>query len=165
MKETFSMKHLPEALLSLIDSGYKQFMVSHQEINDNQILDYLKKIAISFKDNAVLDSGTSMETVEEFIEKLKNAEDLETHNKAIRRATRVTKNFDKGFLKEVFSGGDIVPTDTSLTQEGTLKNTSSSSSTSTTSSVTSQTPIPLNTSSLNISEHLNETAEITNEKG
>jgi hypothetical protein len=104
-----------------------------------------------------------METVEEFIEKLKKAEDFETHNKAIRRATRVTKNFDKGFLKEVFSGGDIVPTDTSLTQEGTLKNTSSS--TSTTSSVTSQTPIPLNTSSLNISEHLNETAEITNEKG
>ena len=165
MKETFSMKHLPEALLSLIDSGYKQFMVSHQEINDNQILDYLKKIAISFKENAVLGNDTSMETVEEFIEKLKKAEDFETHNKAIRRATRVTKNFDKGFLKEVFSGGDIVPTDTSLTQEGTLKNTSSSSSTSTTSSVTSQTPIPLNTSSLNISEHLNETAEITNEKG
>jgi len=165
MKETFSMKHLPEALLSLIDSGYKQFMVSHQEINDNQILDYLKKIAISYKENAVLGNDTSMETVEEFIEKLKKAEDFETHNKAIRRATRVTKNFDKGFLKEVFSGGDIVPTDTSFTQEGTLKNTSSSSSTSTTSSVTSQTPIPLNTSSLNISEHLNETAEITNEKG
>ena len=165
MKETFSMKHLPEALLSLIDSGYKQFMVSHQEINDNQILDYLKKIAISYKENAVLGNDTSMETVEEFIEKLKKAEDFETHNKAIRRATRVTKNFDKGFLKEVFSGGDIVPTDTSRTQETIINSVASSSSTSTTSSVPSQTPTPLNTSSLNISEHLNETAEITNEKG
>jgi hypothetical protein len=165
MKETYSMKHLPEALLSLIDSGYKQFMVSHQEINDNQILDYLKKIAISYKENAVLDNGTSMETVDEFIEKLKNAEDFETHNKAIRRATRVTKNFDKGFLKEVFSGGAMVPTDTSRTQEAIINSAVSSSSTSTTSSVTSQTPIPLNTSRLNISEHLNEIAEITNEKG
>ena len=129
MKELYSAKHLPEALLSLIDSGYKQFMVSHQEINDNQILDYLKKIAISYKDNAVLDNGTSMETVDEFIEKLKNAEDIETHNVAIRRASRVTKNFNEGFLKEVFSYATMVQTNTSHIQEATLNSTSSSTST------------------------------------
>jgi hypothetical protein len=165
MKETYSMKHLPEALLSLIDSGYKQFMVSHQEINDNQILDYLKKIAISYKENTVLDNDTSMETVDEFIEKLKKAEDFETHNKAIRRATRVTKNFDKGFLKEVF-GGDIVPTDTSHTQGATLNSTSSS--TSATSSATSQTPAPLPNSvlsSASVSNEMIEVTEISNEKG
>jgi len=58
-----------------------------------------------------------------------------------------------------------VPTDTSRTQEAIINSVASSSSTSTTSSVTSETPTPLNTSSLNISEHLDETAEITNEKG
>jgi hypothetical protein len=120
MKEIYSMKHLPEALLKRIDDGYRQLAVSHQEINDNQILDYLKKIAISYKENAVLDNGTSIETIDEFIEKLKNAEDLEIHNNAIRRASRVTRNFDKRFLKEVFSGGDIVPTDTSYIHEATL---------------------------------------------
>lgn len=166
MKEVYSMKHLPEALLSLIDSGYKQFMVSHQEINDNQILDYLKKIVISYKETAVLDNGTSMETVDEFIEKLKNAEDLETHNVAIRRATRVTKNFNKGFLKEVFSGSAMVTTDTSHTQE--VKLNSTSSSTSATSSATSQTPAPLPKSGLSIASVSNEMIEATetsNEKG
>ena len=166
MKELYSMKHLPEALLSLIDSGYKQFMVSHQEINDNQILDYLKKIAISFKETAELDYGTSMETVDEFIEKLKNAEDVEIHNVAIRRATRVTKNFDKGFLKEVFSGGAMVPTDTSHTQEVILNSTSSL--TSATSTATSQTPAPLPKSGLSIASMPNEmieTTETINEKG
>jgi hypothetical protein len=165
MKETYSMKHLPEALLSLIDCGYKEFMVSHQEINDNQILDYLKKIAISYKENTVLDNDTTMETVDEFIEKLKKAEDFETHYKAIRRATRVTKNFDKGFLKEVF-GGDIVPTDTSHTQGATLNSTSSS--TSATSSATSQTPAPLPNSvlsSASVSNEMIEVTEISNEKG
>ena len=164
MKELYSMKHLPEALLSLIDSGYKQFMVSHQEINDNQILDYLKKIAISFKETAELDNGTSMETVDEFIEKLKNAEDLEIHNVAIRRATRVTKNFDKGFLKEVFSGGAMIPTDTNLTQEATISSTSSSIST--TSSVTPPTPLPNSGLSISgVSNEMIETTEISSEKG
>lgn len=166
MKELYSMRHLPEALLSLIDSGYKQFMVSHQEINDNQILDYLKKIAISFKETAELDNGTSMEMVDEFIEKLKNAEDVEIHNVAIRRATRVTKNFDKGFLKEVFSSGAMVPTDTSHTQEVTLNSTSSL--TSATSSATSKTPAPLPNSvlsSASVSNEMIEVTEISNEKG
>ena len=166
MKELYSMKHLPEVLLRLIDSGYRQFMVSHQEINDNQILDYLKKIAISFKETAELDNGTSMETVDDFIEKLKNAEDVEIHNVAIRRATRVTKNFDKGFLKEVFSGGAMVPTDTSHTQEVTLNSTSSL--TSATSSATSQTPSPLPFSGLSMASVPNEmieTTETINEKG
>jgi hypothetical protein len=166
MKELYSMKHLPEVLLRLIDSGYRQFMVSHQEINDNQILDYLKKIAISFKETAELDNGTSMETVDEFIEKLKNAEDLETHNVAIRRATRVTKNFDKGFLKEVFSGGAMVPADTSHTQEVTLNSTSSL--TSAKSSATSQTQAPLPYSGLTMASVPNEmieTTETINEKG
>jgi hypothetical protein len=166
MKELYSAKHLPEALLSLIDSGYKQFMVSHQEINDNQILDYLKKIAISYKDNAVLDNGTSMETVDEFIEKLKNAEDIETHNVAIRRASRVTKNFNEGFLKEVFSYATMVQTNTSHIQEATLNSTSSS--TSTISSATSQTPAPFSNSGLSISSVSNEMIEATetiNEKG
>jgi hypothetical protein len=107
-----------------------------------------------------------METVDKFIEKLKNAEDFETHNKAIRRATRVTKNFDKGFLKEVFSGGDIVPAETSRTQEATLNSTSSS--TSTISSATSQTPAPFSNSGLSISSVSNEMIEATetiNEKG
>ena len=166
MKELYSAKHLPEALLSLIDSGYKQFMVSHQEINDNQILDYLKKIAISYKDNAVLDNGTSMETVDEFIEKLKNAEDIETHNVAIRRASRVSKNFNEGFLKEVFSYATMVQTNTSHIQEATLNSTSSS--TSTISSATSQTPAPFSNSGLSISSVSNEMIEATetiNEKG
>jgi hypothetical protein len=159
MKELYSMKHLPENLLRIIDNGHRQFVVSHQEINDSQILDHLKKMAISYRENAVLDSGTSMVPVDEFIEKLKNAEDIEIHNNAIRRASRVTKNFDKRFLKEVFSGEGGVPTDTSLTQQATLKNTSSSSSTSTTSSAAVQ------NSGLNISEQLNEEKEITKEKG
>ena len=166
MKELYSMKHLPEVLLRLIDSGYRQFMVSHQEINDNQILDYLKKIAISFKETAELDNGTSMETVDDFIEKLKNAEDVEIHNVAIRRATRVTKNFDKGFLKEVFSGGAMVPTDTSHTQEVTLNSTSSL--TSAKSSATSQTQAPLPYSGLSMASVPNEmieTIETINEKG
>ena len=166
IKELYSMKHLPEALLRLIESGYRQFMVSHQEINDNQILDYLKKIAISFKETAELDNGTSMETVDEFIEKLKNAEDLEIHNNAVRRATRVTKNFDKNFLKEVFSGSAMVPTDTSHIQESIINSTSSS--TSATSSATSQTPVLLPNSGLSIASVSNETTEVTetiNEKG
>ncbi len=160
------MKHLPEALLRLIDNGYKEFMMSHQEINDNQILDYLKKIAISFKETAVLDNGTSMDTVDEFIEKLKETEDLEIHNNAVRRATRVTKNFDKGFLKEVFSSGAMVPTDTSQTQEVTLNSTSSL--TSATSSATSQTPAPLPNSvlsSASVSNEMIEVTEISNKKG
>jgi hypothetical protein len=166
IKEIYSMKHLPEALLKLIDDGYRQLAVSHQEINDNQIMDYLKKIAISFKEIAVLDNGTSMETVDEFIEKLNNAEDLEIHNIAIRRATRVTKNFDKGFLKEVFSGGAMVPTDTSHTQEVTLNSTSSL--TSAKSSATSQTQAPLPYSGLTMASVPNEmieTIETINEKG
>ena len=169
MKELYSMKHLPEALLRDIDSGYKQFMVSHQKINDNQILDYLKKIAISYKENEILANDVSMETVDEFIEKLKKAEDIEIHNNAIRRATRVTKNFDKGFLKEVFSGDATVPTDTSRTQESIIYSTSSS--TSTTSSATPQTPGRLPNSEQNISAESNvmieksETTETTNEKG
>ena len=166
IKELYSMKHLPEALLRLIDNGYKEFMMSHQEINDNQILDYLKKIAISFKETAVLDNGTSMDTVDEFIEKLKETEDLEIHNNAVRRATRVTKNFDKGFLKEVFSSGAMVPTDTSQTQEVTLNSTSSL--TSATSSATSQTPAPLPNSvlsSASVSNEMIEVTEISNEKG
>jgi hypothetical protein len=164
MKEVYSMKHLPEALLRLIDSGYKKFMVSHQEINDNQILDYLKKIAISYKETAVPDNGTSMETVDEFIEKLNNAEDLEIHNVAIRRATRVTKNFDKSFLKEVFSGGAMIPTDTSLTQEVTINSTSSSIST--TSSVTPPTPLPNSGLSISdVSNEMIETTETSSEKG
>ena len=164
MKEVYSMKYLPEALLRLIDSGYKKFMVSHQEINDNQILDYLKKIAISYKETAVPDNGTSMETVDEFIEKLNNAEDLEIHNVAIRRATRVTKNFDKSFLKEVFSGGAMIPTDTSLTQEVTINSTSSSIST--TSSVTPPTPLPNSGLSISgVSNEMIETTETSSEKG
>ncbi len=164
MKEVYSMKHLPEALLRLVDSGYKKFMVSHQEINDNQILDYLKKIAISYKETAVPDNGTSMEMVDEFIEKLKNAEDVEIHNVAIRRATRVTKNFDKGFLKEVFSGGAMILTDTSHTQEATINSTSSSIST--TSSVTSPTPLPNSGLSISgVSNEMIETTETSSEKG
>ena len=166
MKEIYSMKHLPEALLKLIDDGYRQLAVSHQEINDNQILDYLKKIAISYKENAVLDNGTSIETIDEFIEKLKNAEDLEIHNNAIRRASRVTRNFDKRFLKEVFSGGDIVPTDTSHIHEATLNSTSSS--TSATSSATAHTPAPLPNSGLSmasVSNEMLETTDTSNEKG
>jgi hypothetical protein len=110
-----------------------------------------------------------METVDEFIEKLKKAEDIEIHNNAIRRATRVTKNFDKGFLKEVFSGDATVPTDTSRTQESIIYSTSSS--TSTTSSATPQTPGRLPNSEQNISAESNvmieksETTETTNEKG
>ena len=128
----------------------------------------MKKIAISYKENAVLDNGTSIETIDEFIEKLKNAEDLEIHNNAIRRASRVTRNFDKRFLKEVFSGGDIVPTDTSYIHEATLNSTSSS--TSATSSLTSQTPAQtlLPNSGLSIASVPNErleTTEISNEKG
>ena len=165
MKELYSMKHLPEALLRLIDSGYKQLAVSHQVINDNQILDYLKKIAISYKENAVLDNGTSMETVNEFIEKLKSDEDVEIHNNAIRRATRVTKNFDKGFLKEVFSGDAVVLADTGRTQEVTLNSTADSSSSSIMSSATSQTPASVQNVELNTSDVLNETAETAKEKG
>jgi hypothetical protein len=166
IKELYSMKHLPEALLRLIDNGYKEFMMSHQEINDNQILDYLKKITISFKETAVLDNGTSMDRVDEFIEKLKETEDLEIHNNAVRRATRVTKNFDKGFLKEVFSSGAMVPTDTSQTQEVTLNSTSSLNSA--TSSATSKTPAPLPNSvlsSASVSNEMIEVTEISNEKG
>ncbi len=166
IKELYSMKHLPEALLRLIDNGYKEFMMSHQEINDNQIVEYLKKMAMSYKANAVLDNGTSLETIDEFIEKLKETEDLEIHNNAVRRATRVTKNFDKNFLKEVFSGSAMVPTDTSHIQESIINSTSSS--TSATSSATSQTPVLLPNSGLNIASVSNETTEATetsNEKG
>ena len=159
IKEIYSMKHLPEALLRLIDNGFKEFAVSHQEINDNQIVEYLKKMAMSYKANAVLDNGTSLETIDEFIEKLKETEDLAIHNNAIRRATRVTKNFDKGFLKEVFSGSAIVPTDTSHTQEVILNSTSSL--TSAKSSATSQTPAPLPNSGLSIASVSNEMIETT----
>jgi hypothetical protein len=166
IKELYSMKHLPEALLRLIDNGYKEFMMSHQEINDNQIVEYLKKMAMSYKANAVLDNGTSLETIDEFIEKLKETEDLEIHNNAVRRATRVTKNFDKNFLKEVFSGSAMVTTDTSHIQESIINSTSSS--TSATSSATSQTPVLLPNSGLSIASVSNETTEATetsNEKG
>ena len=168
MKELYSMKDLPEVLLRIVDNGQREFLVSHHEINDNQILDYLKKIAITYKANVDLANVTSMDTVDEFIEKLKNAEEFETHNNAIRRATRVTKNFDKGFLKEVFSGDAIVPTDTSSAQEAIINSAANSSSTSTTSSATSQTPAPLPNLGLSMSSVSNEmieATETTNEKG
>lgn len=157
MKELYSMKHLPETLLRVIDNGYKELMVSHQEINDTQILDYLKQMAISYKNNVVSINDTSMEMVDEFVEKLNNAKDLELHNNAIRRATRVTRNFDKRFLKEVFSGAAIMPTDTSHTHEATLSSTSSSISA--TSSTTSQTLLP--NSELSIASVPNERLETT----
>ena len=164
MKELYSMKHLPETLLRVIDNGYKELMVSHQEINDTQILDYLKQMAISYKNNVVSINDTSIEMVDEFVEKLNNAKDLELHNNAIRRATRVTRNFDKRFLKEVFSGAAIMPTDTSHTHEATLSSTSSSISA--TSSTTSQTLLP--NSELSIASVPNErleTTETSSEKG
>lgn len=165
LKELYSMKYLPEELLGRIDSGYKQFIVSHQEISDNQILEYLKKSVISYKKTIELTNDVPMVEVDEFIEKLKQAEDLEIHNNAIRRATRFTKNFDKEFLKEVFSGDAMVPTDTRSIQEAIINSTANSSSTSTISSARSQTPEPLHTSELNISVESNKMTETVKEKG
>ena len=170
MKEVYSMKHLPESLLRLIDSGYKEFMVSHQEINDSQIVDYLKQIAINFRKSEVSVEDTSMEMVDEFIEKLKKSEDHEIHNNAVRRATRVTKNFDQGFLKKVFSANVAEPTTTASTISSTHNTTStSSSSTATSNSIVSsaavQSTSPLQASDLNASGKSDDSIEITKEKG